>query len=152
MNTKDVYGGAALVGFAGAYAAAASNLRMTSSLGIGSGAFPMGLAALLALVGCIVVAQGCLAAPGAPDEPVPWRELGLVVVGPPLFALLVTPAGVVPALFAAVFLAALAGRSTPVAAAGAIAAAIVAVCLAVFRWGLGIPLQPFGPWLAFGAS
>lgn len=50
-------GGLGLVGFAGAYAMAAGQLSMTSSLGIGSGLFPMLLAGILAILGLFVAAQ-----------------------------------------------------------------------------------------------
>jgi hypothetical protein len=174
MNTRDIYGGAALIGFAGAYALAASGLSMTSSLGIGSGLFPMVLAVILALIGCVVLVQGILASnwtsrsergagisvgrargrpslhDAAPTAPLPWRAIILIAAAPILFGFTIEPLGLVPSLFAATFLAALANRGTTLLGAAALAACLVVFSIALFVWGLGLPLALFGSWLPFG--
>lgn len=152
MNTKDVYGGAALIGFAGAYALAASNLKMTSSLGIGSGAFPMGLAALLAFIGAIVLVQGALSRHVAVFSRISWRGLFLIMAGPCIFGLLVVPAGVAPALSLAILTATLANKSTSLMAALTTTVLLVIFCMLVFKFGLGIPLRTFGSWFELAGA
>jgi hypothetical protein len=151
MNTRDIYGGAALVGFAGAYALAASGLSMTSSLGIGAGLFPMALAVILALLGLIILVQGALSGDGAgPAAPLPWRGIALIVAAPILFGFAIEPLGLVPALFASAFIAARANRGTSLLDAAALSAGLVLLSVALFKWGLGLPLALLGSWLPFG--
>jgi hypothetical protein len=152
MSTRDIYGGAGLIGFAGAYALAASGLSMTSSLGIGSGLFPMVLAVILAVIGLVILVQGALsrAAVAAPAAPLPWRAIVLIVAAPIVFGFTIEPLGLVPSLFAATFLAALASRSTTLAGAAGLAAGLVVFSVALFVWGLGLPLALFGSRLPFG--
>lgn len=160
MVRNDLAGGLALIGFAAVYALAASNLSMTSSLGIGSGLFPMMLAGILCLLGLAVTVQSlrrpsteAAEAEDADDPevnaPVPVRGVVLVTAAPVLFALLVVPLGVAPALGLAVFVSALASRTTTTLGAFGVAAIMVVFCLAVFRWALGLPLQMVGPWLSW---
>ena len=157
MFNKEVAGGLAMLVFAGAYALAASNLSMTSSLGIGAGLFPMALAGVLAILGIIVAIQGFRATRGAPDaatdlEPetrVPYRALLLITAAPVAFALLVVPLGVVPALGLAVFLSALSSRETTPLGALAVSAVMVVFCVGLFKWGLGLPIELFGPAFSF---
>jgi putative tricarboxylic transport membrane protein len=152
MGTRDIYGGAGLIGFAGAYALAASGLSMTSSLGIGSGLFPMVLAVILAVIGFIILVQGALSrtAAVAPAAPLPWRAIILIVAAPIVFGFMIEPLGLVPSLFAATFLAALANRGTTLLGAAALAACLVLFSVALFVWGLGLPLALLGSWLPFG--
>ena len=157
MVRNDFAGGLALIGFAGVYALAASNLNMTSSLGIGSGLFPMMLAGLLCLLGLAITLQSVRSSPIENEEandpdadaPVPLRGVVLVATAPILFAVLVVPLGVAPALGLAVFVSALASRTTTTLGAFGVAAIMVVFCLAVFRWALGLPLQMVGPWLSW---
>ena len=153
MDIRNLAGGVFLIGFASAYALAASNLRMTSSLGIGSGLFPMLLAGILALIGLIIVARAWLvpsaSGQGEVEPPVPVRGIALITLAPAVFAMLVVPLGVVPALFLAVLVSALANRSTSLLAAIGVSIFMVAFCVALFRWGLGLPLTLFSPHLNF---
>jgi hypothetical protein len=145
MNTRDTYGGAALVGFAGAYALAAGSLSMRSSLGIGPGLFPMVLAGILALIGVVVLVQGILSREGGQTgAPVPWRGIALIVAAPVVFGFAIEPLGLIPGLFASIFLAALANRGTTLLGAAGISAFMVVFCIMLFKWGLGLPLPLFG--------
>jgi putative tricarboxylic transport membrane protein len=152
MVGRDQAGGLALIGFAGAYAFAASDLSMTSSLGIGSGLFPMALAVLLALLGTALLLQSLLVGGRVHDAgndsgrlAVSLRGLLLIAGAPVMFALLVVPLGVAPALAVSVFASALASRTTSLLAAFSVSAVMVGFCLALFRWALGLPLVMFGP-------
>ncbi|WP_181175156.1 tripartite tricarboxylate transporter TctB family protein [Mesorhizobium sp. B2-6-1] len=141
-----------MIGFAGAYALAAGNLKMTSSLGIGSGAFPMGLAALLAFIGVIVLVQGIMSRHVAVFSRLSWRGLFLIMAAPCIFGLLVVPAGTVPALSLAVLTAALASKSTSLLAALTTTIVLVIFCMLVFKFSLGIPLRALGPWFEFAGT
>lgn len=153
MDMRNLAGGVFLICFAGAYALAAGNLRMTSSLGIGSGLFPMLLAGILATIGLVIVIRAWLV-PAAPaqdeiEPPIPIRGVVLISVAPAIFALIVIPVGVVPALAFAVFVSALANKSTSLAGALGVSVFMVLFCIALFKWGLGLPLTLFGPHLPF---
>lgn len=153
MNKNDVFGGFGLIGFAGAYALAAGNLSLFSSFGIGPGLFPIALAGILALLGLSIVVRGFfsgVADDGELREKLPLRGLVMIAAGPLVFGVLVGPLGVVPALLAAIFLSALANVTTTIRAAFISAVLLTAFCVALFRWGLDLPLQLFGPWLQLG--
>lgn len=155
MNRNDTFGGLALIGFAGAYALAAGNLSINSSLGIGPGLFPMVLAVILALLGAWIAVRGSagvgVGGGGRESEeergPIPYRGLAMIAAGPVLFGFLVVPLGVVPALLVAVFVSALANPSISLPAALISAVVLTAFCILLFRWGLDLPLDLFGPWL-----
>jgi hypothetical protein len=155
MNRNDTFGGLALVGFAAAYAFAAGNLSITSSLGIGPGLFPMVLAAILALLGTWIAVRGYAGAGGGEKNeeergPIPYRGMAMIAAGPVLFGFLVVPLGVAPALLVAVFVSAMANPSISLLAALVSAVVLTVFCILLFRWGLDLPLDLFGPWLTSG--
>lgn len=151
MRKNDTIGGAALVGFAGAYAFAASDLSFTSSLGIGPGLFPMVLAVLLALIGAWIAVKGYVSEPeDRADEAIPLRGLIMIAAGPVLFGILVVPFGVVPALIVAIFVSAMASPSMSIPSALISAAVLTVFCVVLFRWALDLPLPLFGSRLSFG--
>jgi putative tricarboxylic transport membrane protein len=152
MRNGDVFGGLALVAFAAAYAWAGSDLKLTSSLGVGPGLFPMMLAGLLALLGTGIAVQAILARDGdpaldeaaEPEDAIPLRSLLLIAAGPALFAILVVPLGVVPALALAILVSAFASREMTIREAVVTTAVLVVGCVLLFRYGLGLPLALFG--------
>lgn len=152
MN-KEIAGGIAMMVFAALYAYSASDLSMTSSLGLGPGLFPMALACILAALGGSVALTGLLAArcgAGAPaeqatEDPIPYRALILITLAPIVFAVLVTPLGVLPALAIAVFASAMSSNETTLRGALIVSLVMAVVTVTLFRWGLGLPIQPFGP-------
>ncbi|WP_442579790.1 tripartite tricarboxylate transporter TctB family protein [Mesorhizobium sp. ASY16-5R] len=155
MNNKELIGGLVIVAFAGAYALSASNLSLTSSLGIGAGLFPMILAGVLALLGAVVAVQALggkrVTVPQDDQGPIPYRGIILVTLSPVTFALLIAPLGVVPALWVAVFLSALASRDTTLPGAAAVSTVMTVFCVGLFGWGLGLPLVLFGPFFPFAS-
>jgi len=153
MRNSDTIGGFALLFFAGAYALAASNLRLTSSLGIGPGLFPMSLAGILGFLGVWIVVKSYVNRTRdtlkVQEEAIPYRSLICISIGPIFFALLVEPLGVLPALFIAVFISCMASPAMTIRAALVCTAFLVSFCMLLFGWGLGLPLELFGPWLSF---
>jgi putative tricarboxylic transport membrane protein len=151
MNRKEVAGGLVMLAFATAYGATAADLPLRSALGIGPGLFPLILSVLLGAIALGLTAHGCLTGPGGEvAAPLPLRGLVLIPAAPIVFALTVTRLGLVPALVAAVFVAALASRKTSVPGAFVIGLAVTLFCALVFVWALGLPLPLLGPWLAAG--
>jgi hypothetical protein len=120
---RDILSGLIFVGFGAAFGYAATGYPIGTAFRMGPGYFPLVLAGLMALLGLAIVAKGLTAAAAE-------RELGLV-----------------PCLFGAAFLSALASRRNGPASALVIAAALTLLCVLIFHYGLGLPLPLFGPWL-----
>jgi len=150
VKNGDLWGGLALIAFAALYAWAGSDLKLVSSLGIGPGLFPRLLAGILGLLGVLIAVQAVVfrnaeaVEDSEPPDPVPLRSLLLVSAGPAAFAVMAVPLGVVPALAGAVFVSAFASREISVVEAFVTTVVLVAACVLLFRYGLGLPLVLFG--------
>jgi hypothetical protein len=147
-NLKDIIGGA-ILGFIGLFF-----FIQSFSYGIGTAArmqagyFPMALGAFTTFVGISIMAPALKRGSGskAPFTRIAWRPLIAVLAGLAAFALLVGPFGLIPAVFAAVLLAALGDSgSRPVGIIGLVLFVSVGIWL-IFSVGLGVTTPPFRGW------
>ncbi len=112
---------------------------------MGPGYFPYFLSIGLMIIGGLVLARGLLREGGELGR-FAWKELTVIIVGILLFAFLVRPAGMVPAVMLYVVCAAFAYppvRPIPVAITAVL---LSAFCWLVFVRGLGLPFPAFGTW------
>jgi hypothetical protein len=112
---------------------------------MGPGFFPVALGAMLALCG-LAIALGAKAslAPGEEADRAPeWRGWGCIVAGIAAFVLLGRYGGLLPATFSLVFIAAMGDRDNTVRDALVLAAALCAVSVVVFWWGLKMQFPLF---------
>jgi hypothetical protein len=112
---------------------------------MGAGFLPMAVSAITIGLGLAILVQGLRGRLAEVPE-IAWRPLVAVAAGMAAFALLVERLGMVPAIIAAVFLAALGDReSRPL---GTIVLAVF-LCIGVwlvFAVGLGLPIRAFRGW------
>lgn len=123
-------------------------LELGTAFRMGPGYFPLLLAALLVLLGMVIVVQA-FRKEGEPIEALAWRGMLFILPAPVLFGLTVRGLGFVPALFLAAYLASFASHRMNVLRALILSASITAFSVAVFSYALGLPFERFGPWLRF---
>lgn len=150
INTKDVGAGITFIAVSAIYGGTAlTTLDRGTLTNMGPAYFPIILCIILAGFGILLVGRGLFArsrvrVPGL----VAWR--GLLTIPPAVvfFAAFIREIGFAPAVFAVTFLCALASRETPPLQALALALAVAASCVAVFLYGVRLPIPVFGSWLA----
>jgi uncharacterized membrane protein len=148
LNLRDTVAGAAFVGAGGWFALGALDLEIGTALRMGPGYFPLILAGILVLLGVIIVVRALRNGPGEIGR-IPWRGLLFILPAPIVFGLTVRGLGMVLALVIVVLLVSFASRSMRPLTAALLTLGLTAFCVLVFSFGLGLPLQRFGPWLNF---
>jgi hypothetical protein len=148
LNLRDAATGAVFFILGAAFALAGRELDLGTSFRMGPGYFPLLLSIVLMLLGAIILA-GAFSGLGEPLGNVPWRGLMLVLLAPVVFGLSVRRLGLVPAILVTVLIALYASRRANILLALIMAAGLTLFCLAVFNYGLRLPLPLFGPWLRF---
>lgn len=101
---KDSVAGLGLIGAGGLYALyAVATLPIGSLTQMGPGMFPLGLGVLLSIFGASLLVPAF----GDSEKPlrIDWRILGTVLASIAAFALLIRPAGLLPAVFATAIIA-----------------------------------------------
>jgi hypothetical protein len=147
VELKDLLGGLLMLVLGIGMATQASHYEIGSLRRMGPGFFPLALGVILAGTGGLILLSAFrapLAAARAQFRP-EWRGWICILVGLAAFALLGRHAGLLPATFATVFIAALGDRQNSILVASITAAAMTLICLIVFWWQLKVPL-PLLPW------
>lgn len=138
-NYRDMIGGGLLVLF-GLWVAwqAWSTMDIGTARRMGPGFFPLSVGLILAALGAIVLAGSVLQKVPAPE--VDLRACLSVLASLAVFALLLKPFGLVPAIVGLVGIASLADRSTRIKQVLMLAGVLSVLCWLIFRLGLGMPL------------
>ena len=144
---KDLIAGAIFVGFGLAFALTSATYEVGTLLRMGPGFFPLALGSVLVLLGILIAVKASVAAEGGDLGPVPWRALALLVGALLFFGFTVRGLGLVPALFVAVFMSAMAARAARVIPAAVLAGSLTALSILIFVIVLQLRLPLFGPWL-----
>lgn len=145
---KDILTGLIFLGFAAAFGTAASGYQLGTAFRMGPGYFPLLLSGALGVLGVAILVKGVTAAASdTPIGPVPWRGAVLILGALIAFGASVRGLGLVPAVFVAAFLSALASASNSPLAALAIATALTLLAVLIFHFGLGVSVPLFGSWL-----
>lgn len=131
----------AVVAFGGMIAWIGSGYHMGTPSRMGPGYFPVMLGGGLILVGLGLVIETWRSTPD--PQIFPWRAVCALIAGVVAFALLVRSAGLVPAIFALVLIATLGESPWKPVGALVIAAAMSVIAVALFLYGLRVPLRPF---------
>ena len=126
----------------------AASLEIGTAFRMGPGYFPLVLAAILTLLGIVVLVQATRVE-GEPMGPIALRGILFILPAPIFFGLTVRGLGFVPALFCTALIAAFASQKMTPVAAIILSATLTAFSVAVFSYGLGLPFQLFGPWTRF---
>ena len=126
----------------------AASLEIGTAFRMGPGYFPLVLAAILTLLGIVVLVQATRVE-GEPMGPIALRGILFILPAPIFFGLTVRGLGFVPALFCTALIAAFASQKMTPVAAVILSATLTAFSVAVFSYGLGLPFQLSGPWTRF---
>jgi len=116
---------------------------------MGPGFFPLLLSAILFLLGAILFLRGLRIAPDGDIHPMPWRGMLFILGATIFFGVCVRELGLVPTTALSVFAAAYASQRMTLRLAVILSAVLTVFVLAVFHYGLGMPLRLYGPWLDF---
>ncbi len=117
-------------------------LSLGSLANFGPGLFPFVIGVVLAgLAGGLLLRPPEAPASREPREAVAWRSIVAVSAGMIAFALLILPLGLVPATVSLVVLSSLGERGPNLLVSLASAAVLSLVGVAIFIWGLGLPLH-----------
>jgi len=114
---------------------------------MGPGAFPFVLGGLLTIFGGVVIAKSLVAGDGEAIGAIPWRAIVLILGGILFFGATVRGLGLVPSLFVAVLMSALASQQARLVAALATAVGLTIMCILIFVVALQLRLPLIGPWL-----
>jgi putative tricarboxylic transport membrane protein len=145
-NPKDFFAGLMFLAIAAIFAAGVRELPMGTAFRMGPGYFPFLLILLLAGFGVVLVLQG-LKVKGEPIGALPWRGILLVTLPVIFFGATLKGLGFAPSLAISTFATTLASRLFDWKTALTVTAALVALCWAIFIWGLGLPISLYGPWV-----
>ena len=111
---------------------------------MGPGFFPIMLSGILIALGLLIALKSV----GHADEArgsLPWRGLVVLLSVPVIFGMLIRPLGMVPVLALTTFITSFASTRMSLRAAVLLALGLTLFCVAVFNFGLGLPLRLFGP-------
>lgn len=147
LASRDFLAGVAFTVIGAAYAfGSLATLKVGQASNMGPGYFPLLLSGALVVVGLLVLLRS-LRQEIVRVGPVNWRAIVLVSLVPLVFALTLPGLGMLPAVFLSTVVGILANRDAKLLPGLLTAAAITAVCVALFIWALGLPARPIGPWL-----
>jgi Tripartite tricarboxylate transporter TctB family len=136
---KDFWTGVMFIAIAAVALYAGRGYSLGTAGRMGPGYFPMLLGALLAFIGLILVARSFVI-DGEPVGHVMVAPLALIVLAVVLFGALLERLGLVISLIILVVVAALASRQSKPLEVAALAVALTAFSVAVFVYGLRLPL------------
>ena len=135
----DVVAGGIFVALGLAFAIGARSYELGTAFRMGPGYVPFVLGGSLALLGFAIIGVGVVrwrregaASAEVPHGAVPWRGIALLTASVIVFGAGVDPLGLIPALFATTFLAALADRDNSVLASVVIAVGLTVACALIF--------------------
>jgi putative tricarboxylic transport membrane protein len=147
LRRRDVLSGLIFIAFAVVALWASRNYPIGTSTRMGTGYVPRLLAWILLGLGVLVFVQGMRAGAGELIRgPSTWRALVFAPLSLLVFAFLIGPGGVVLATVALVAVGSLAGRDSRVLEVIAAAAFLVLLTLAIFIWGVGLPIPVWPEW------
>ena len=142
-DVKDVIAGGllALFGvFVGLYAS--SHYPMGTLREIGPGMFPAGLGYILAAIGLVILIPALRRRP-VHGEPLEWQSLATVMGSVAVFALLVRPFGLVPAIVTLTVVSSYADARLGFIKALGLGIALTVIATMIFRVTLGTPFPLF---------
>jgi putative tricarboxylic transport membrane protein len=147
LRRKDVLAGLMFMAIAALGLWASRNYPIGTAVRMGTGYVPRLLCWILLGLGGIVLLRGLRANAGALEPgPSVWRALILIPAAILAFAFAIGPLGVVGAIVLMVLIGALAGPESRPLEVAAVAVALVVMTLAIFVWGIGLPIPVWPDW------
>lgn len=137
-NNKDFWAGIVLIVIGAAAMFISRNYRFGSAVRMGPGFFPTLLGGILTAFGICIMIVGLLGKEKIQDR-LSLRAFILLPLSLVLFGILMTHAGLIPAVAVLVFVSAVSGRGFKVTEVLLLTVVLTAVSVALFVWGLGLP-------------
>lgn len=145
VNYKDLAAGVIFIAFGAFFALDAYfRLNIGSAFRMGSGYFPLLGGIVLSALGAAIIFNG-IGRAQSPFGNVSWRGIALLSLSTIVFAIAITPLGLIPTVMITVLVSAYASRRMRPLLAIALAVGLTAFCVLVFVLGIGLPLRLFGP-------
>jgi putative tricarboxylic transport membrane protein len=142
-SPKDAIAGLMFIVLAGVLAASAGKLELGTTGRMGPGYFPLLLSGILGVLGLVILIGG-LRFDGPPLPRGDWKGLALVSASVLVFGAVVQPWGFIPAVVLSSLLCIVASRPLQPLRAALFVVGLTVFCVAVFVWGLGIPVRLLG--------
>ena len=144
-NNKDFFAGLVFIAIGALAVVIARDYPMGSAMRMGPGYFPTILGGILFVFGVYVMLRGIFS--GAKVKGVwGWKPLALITLSIVLFGFIVERLGMIPALVAMFFAAALAGREFRFKEVLLLTVLMSVFAAGVFVYGLKLPYQLFAGW------
>jgi hypothetical protein len=140
--------GALFILFGAFFGIESLSLEVGTAFRMGPGYFPLLLAAVLLLLGFVILVQA-IRFEGEPLGPIAWRGMFFILPAPIFFGLTVRGLGFIPSIFLTALIAAFASHKMKPHVAVVLAALLTLFSFLVFSYALGLPFRRFGPWLGF---
>lgn len=138
--------GAIFIAFGIYFGAFSLTMEIGTAFRMGPGFFPLFLAALLILLGGIILVQA-MRVEGEAIGSFPWRGMAFILPAPIFFALTLRGLGFVPSIFLTTLIASYASVKMRSPTALILSALMTVFTTLVFVYGLNLPFRLFGPWL-----
>ncbi len=145
-NPKDFIAGLLFVAISALFAYGTLELPIGTAFRMGPGYFPMILCILLAVLGLIIMLNGVVL-DGEKIANFTWRGLFNIVLPVVFFGLTLRGLGFVLSLAITVFFVSIASSRFKLRTSLINAAVLVFLGWLIFIWGLGLPIQVWGPWV-----
>lgn len=145
-NPKDVLAGLLFIAISALFGFGDVDLPIGTAFRMGPGYFPMVLCILLAILGGVILANG-LRFEGEAIKNFAWRGLLNIILPIVAFGVTLRGLGFVLALGLAVFGVSTASSHFRWRLAAINTAVVVFFGWLIFIWGLGLPIQVWGPWV-----
>lgn len=145
-RSKDIWAGLLMMALAILFGATAMGYPLGTARNLDSGAFPILLSGLLFCLGLAITLIGLVRGSGSIDDWT-WRGV-LLILGPPVFfGLFIRELGLIPCLALVAFVSSFASRLAKLPLSILLAILLTLFCVAVFIYGLGLPIPLIGRWL-----
>jgi putative tricarboxylic transport membrane protein len=145
-NPKDVLAGLLFIAISALFGFGDVGLPIGTAFRMGPGYFPMVLCIMLAILGVVILVNG-LRFEGEAIKNFAWRGLLNIILPIVVFGATLRGLGFVLALGLAVFGVSTASSHFRWRTAAINTAAVVFFGWLIFIWGLGLPIQVWGPWV-----
>jgi hypothetical protein len=141
-SQEDFWAGLMFIGFGVAAIIISRDYPMGTAMRMGPGYFPTYLGIIMAILGSIITLTS-FKVEGEKIKPFAWRGMVMLSLGFVIFGWAIDHIGFVPALFAMIFCAALAGKEFKLLEVLIMSVVLIIGCWALFIYGLELPFPLF---------
>lgn len=120
------------------------DLPLGSFVNMGPGFFPLVLSCLLVAIGLVAVVKAFYFNSGEDVGKIPWRGASLLLAGIAFFAVSIDYVGLAPAVFVSALLSSASTGELGWRGSLLASAVLTVASVAVFIYGIGLPVQTFG--------